>query len=457
MGSEYRQQIGRTIATDVVVCGGGCAGFAAALACARLGVRTVLLEKTQMIGGTATAGLVGPFMTSFDGRGERQIVKGLFDEMVTRLEARGGAVHPGKTGDGSAYGCYYQGYTRRHNNVTPFRSDMLQLLLLDMLNEAGVELLINFTVIDVARNGEQVTGVIGHDGSELRQYAAKVVIDCTGDALVCYKANAVRPECLAPDYAVQPMTTFFSVYGVDDAQIDQYITEHPEERGMLFRHQIEQAMAAGEYPIPRNKIGMHKGINAGEWKMNCTRIQGLNPLDPADLTTAYWTGLRQIFFLMDFLKTLPGLANVQLKEIAPRLGIRESRRLDGAYSLETADLIEPPRVFTDTIALGSFLLDLHPSSGSRAGIDERPIVANCFQIPYRVLLPRTIDGLLAAGRCVSASRDALSSIRVMPQAFAMGEAAGTAAALCCRRNRQPRSLDTAELQAQLQAQGAVIA
>ncbi len=265
---EYRKTIDKVIDADVVVCGGGCAGFAAAIASARQGARTVLLEKTQIIGGTATSGLVGPFMTCFDGLGKRQIVKGVFDEVVRRLENRGGAVHPGKTGDGSPYGSYINGYDKRHNNVTPFSSDMLQLLMLDMLQEAGVILLINCTVIDILKNGNQLSGVIGHDGNDLRLYRADVVIDCTGDALVGYKAGVIRPDCQADGCDVQPMTTFFSVYDVNDEQINLYIKEHPDERNTLFKDRVEQAMAESDYIVPRNKIGMYKGVNPGVWMVS---------------------------------------------------------------------------------------------------------------------------------------------------------------------------------------------
>ena len=252
------------------------------------------------------------------------------------------------------------------------------------------------------------------------------------------------------------MTTMFSIYGADDDKIERYVQDHPEERGQLFRSAIEQAMAETDYPVPRNKIGLYKGLLSGEWRMNCTRIQGLNPTIPEDLTQAYHIGPRQVFFLMQFIQKLPGLENARIKEIASSVGIRESRRIEGLYSLEMDDLLDPPKPFADSVAMGSFILDLHPSSGSRAGGDGRPPVANCFQIPYRILVPRTVDGLLAAGRCVSGSRDALSSIRVMPQAFALGQAAGIAAALCAAGGIQPRALDISALQDSLMRQNCII-
>lgn len=459
MKKEYTGSIKTTQSFDVVVCGGGCAGVLAAVASARAGAKTLLVEKNHIIGGTATAGMVNPFMTCYDGRGERQIVKGLFDEMILRCEEKQAAIHPSKTGDGSPYGCFYEGYHRRHNNVTPFRSDYIQLVILQMLEESGAEYMINTSVVDVTRDADRITGVIIFDGSDLQCLEAKIVIDCTGDAVVGYKAGIIKEECREDSgYEVQPMTTGFSIYNAKDDVIIQYVKEHPEQKGMVFQPQVEQAMQemGDDYIVPRNKIGLHKLLEPGEWNMNCTRIQKLNNTVPKEYAKAYKIGLEQVFFLMDFIHNLPGLEDAKLKQIAPMVGSRESRRIEGVYTLEAEDLCEPPKKFEDSIAMGSFLLDLHPTSGFRAGIDTRPIVANCFQIPYRILVPKAVDGLLVAGRCVSASRDAMSSIRVMPQAYAMGQAAGEAAAICVEQGIQPRQVDVKLLQERLLKHGAVI-
>lgn len=459
MCNEYRGAIKSEAHYDVVVCGGGCAGVMAAVASARAGAKTILLERNHMIGGMATAGMVNPFMTCYDGKGERQIVKGLFDELVRRCEAHGAAIHPSKTGDGSPYACFYSGYNRRHNNVTPFNSNYIQLVMLQMLEEAGAEYLVNVNVVDIVKENSRVSGVILFDGNDLCRYTSKIVIDCTGDGFVCYKAGTIKAACAeGTGYEVQPMSTGFSIYNADDEQIFQYIADHPEERGMVFQSYVERAMAeqGDGYIVPRNKIGLHKLLSDGEWNMNCTRIQNLNNTVPREYAKAYKQGLEQVFFLMNFIHTLPGLENARLKQLSPVVGVRESRRMEGVYTLEAEDLCDPPTEFEDSIAMGSFLLDLHPASGTRAGIDTRPMVANCFQIPYRILVPKAVDGLLAAGRCVSASRDAMSSIRVMPQAFAMGQAAGEAAAICVQQGVEPRSIDVTLLQDRLAAHGAVI-
>lgn len=459
MSAEYKCTINRFFDYDVVVCGAGVAGFSAAYASARAGAKTLLIERDSIVGGNATGGLVNPFMIAYDGRSERQIVKGVFDTLITRLEAKGGAIHPSKTGDGSPHGCYYTGYNRRHNNTTPFDPHMIQLEMLEMLDEVGAEYLVRMQVIDVVMDGNKVIGVIAFDGNDIRQYNAKVVIDATGDGLVSFKAGTISPECEeGTGYEVQPMTTGFSIYDVDDEAIEKYVEEHPEEKGNLFRATIEEDMKkmGDAYPVPRNKLGMHRYPCHGAWNMNCTRLQGLNNTVPEEYAKAYKLGLKQVFFLMDYMHKLPGLENAKLKEIGPALGVRESRRIEGVYTLQAEDLLEPPKQFDDSIGMGSFLLDLHPASGNRAGIDTRPIVANCFQIPYRILVPKKVDGLLVAGRCVSGSRDAMSSIRVMPQCCVTGEASGEAAAMCVVGGMQPRDIDVSKLQARLIANGAVI-
>ena len=459
MPNEYRCEVNKVFDYDVVVCGSGFAGFSAAVAAARAGAKTIMLERDSLIGGQATAGLVNPCMISFDGKGERQIVKGIFDELFWRLDEKGYAVHPSKTGDGSPHGCYYMGYNRRHNNTAPFEPHMIQLEMMNMPDEAGAEYLVRMAVLDVIMKDNKVTGVVVFDGSAVRQYNAKVVIDCTGDGLVSLKAGTISPECAeGSGYEVQPMSIGFSVYDVDDEAVDRYIEQHPEERGNVYRAIIEEDMEkmGDAYIVPRNKLGLHRYPQTGAWNMNCTRLQGLNNTVPEEYIKAYKLGLEQVFFLMDYMHKLPGLENAKLKEVSPAVGVRESRRIEGVYTLQAEDLIDPPKYFDDSIAMGSFLLDLHPASGTRAGIDTRPIVANCFQIPYRILVPKSVDGLLVAGRCVSGSRDAMSSIRVMPQASAMGQAAGEAAAMCVENGTQPRNVDVKALQERLVKNGAVI-
>lgn len=445
---NYVGQIQSVTQADVIVCGGGCAGVAAAIASSRNGAKTVLLEKTSVVGGTATNGLVGPFMTCFDPKGEKQLIKGIFDEMILRMERRGGAIHPSKTGQVSSYGCYIK---LRHNNLTPFHPETLKLVMMEMLLEAGVELHLGISILDVVKEEKRIRSVITFDGTGLVRFDGKVIIDCTGDGIVSLKAGV--PCCMEdPEKGLQPMTLFFWIYNADDKKIEEYLSQDEENRYLPYHRLIEEARERGEFPINRNKIGMYHMINDGEWRLNTTRIQGLNPVDSNDMSRAYAEGLKQVDFLMEFFKTLPGLENARIAQSGASVGIRESRRIQGLYTLTERDLVENTE-FEDVIALSSYPVDLHPANGAMTGTGHKTDVADVYQIPYRILVPQKADNLLVAGRCVSATHEALGAIRVMPPVFAMAQAAGTAAAICVKDNCRPEEVDILKLQQILREQG----
>ncbi|PNV59291.1 FAD-dependent oxidoreductase [Clostridium sp. chh4-2] len=450
----YSGEIKKVSQADVVICGGGVAGVTAAIASSRNGARTILLEKTSIVGGTATNGLVGPFMSCFDPKGERQIVKGIFDEMIRRMEEKGGAIHPSKTGQVSSYGCYIR---LRHNNLTPFHPETLKMVMMEMLLEAGVEVHLGISILDVVKEGNSIRSIIAFDGNQLVQFDGAVIIDCTGDAFVSMKAG-VPCDMEDPDEALQPMTLFFWIYNADDKKIEEYLSQDPENQYLPYHTLIEEARKRGEFPVNRNKIGLYHMVNEGEWRLNTTRIQGLSPVEETDMSRAYVEGLKQVEFLMDFFKTLPGLENARIAQSGACVGIRESRRIKGIYTLTEQDLVECTR-FEDAIALCSYPVDLHPAKGALTGTShkkEMTNVAEVYPIPYRILVPQNVDNLLVAGRCVSATHEALGAIRVMPPVFAMAQAAGTAAALCIQNGWKPDTVDMEELQETLRKQGQCI-
>lgn len=435
---------------DVIVCGGGCAGVAAAIACSRNGAKTLLLEKSSVVGGTATSGLVGPFMTCFDPKGERQIIKGIFDEMILRMEEKGGAIHPSKTGQVSSYGCYIK---LRHNNVTPFHPEILKMVMMEMLLEAGVEIHLGVSILDVIKENNVIQSIIGFDGSKLVEFSGKIFIDCTGDAFVSLKSGVIC-DMEDPQEGLQPMTLFFWIYNADDKKIEEYLNQDEKNKYLPYHNLIEEARKKGKFPINRNKIGLYHMVNEGEWRLNTTRIQSLNPVEEEDMSRAYAEGLKQIEFLMEFFKTLPGLEYARIAQSGAFVGVRESRRIRGLYTLKEQDLIDNTK-FDDVIALCSYPVDLHPAKGALTGTSykkEKTDVAEVYEIPYRILVPENIDNLLTAGRCVSATHEALGAIRIMPSVFAMAQAAGTAAALCVKYGSIPKNLDTKELQKVLKEQ-----
>jgi hypothetical protein len=254
---------------------------------------------------------------------------------------------------------------------------------------------------------------------------------------------------------MQPATLFFTVCNVDDAAVQAWVAEHerihPGER--LFRCLVAEAQAKGEFPVARQHIGLYREPQPGIWRVNTTRIHGIDGTSADDLTRAEIEGRRQVAALFRFMQArCPGFANAQIARTAVQVGMRETRRITGAYMLTGADVLGARR-FPDAIARCSFPVDIHSpvdAGGRLEGID-----GEFYDIPYRCLVPQSIDNLLVAGRCISADHEAFATVRVMPPCFATGQAAGTAAALALKQNISPRMANPDELRNSLLAQGAI--
>ena len=459
---RYERQIPLLDRVQVLVVGGGPAGIGAAIAAARAGAETALVERYGVLGGAATVGLVGPFMTSFSDDGSTQIIGGVFDELVRRMEegdgpVAGGATHPAKVRAGSPEAGFY-GFG--HDHVTPFDPEALKLVAADMALENGVRLYLHSDFIDPLLEDRWLRGAIIHNKSGLGAIGAETVIDCTGDADVAHRAGAPTVKGRERDGLMQPMTMFFRVGNVDDEAVIAHMDAHPEERGRSFHALVEQARADGRLNIARDKVGLYRSVQPGEWRINTSRMQGLDGTDAADLTRAEVEGRRQVWELMRFFRaSLPGFEKAVLLDTAVQVGVRETRRIVGEYVL-TADDLSSGRHFPDVIALGAFPFDIHPVTGEGGGTDSALAAglrtANVYEIPYRSLLPQRIEQLLVAGRCLSATHEAAGAVRVMPPCFAMGQAAGVAAARAVQDEVPPRDVDVPGVQATLRAQGAIL-
>ncbi len=447
----YRTDIPVVAETEVLVVGGGPAGIAAAVASARNGARTLLIERYGFLGGNATASLVGPFMTSYSLDGSLQLIRGIFEELVLRMERRGGALHPSKVPAGSPYSGFI---VFGHDKVTPFNPEAVKLVAEEMCIEAGVELQYHSFVFDSLLEGNAVTGVVAASKSGVRAVRAQVTVDCSADADVAARAGVPCHKGRPQDGLTQPMTLFFRIAKVDDRKVQEYIAAHPEDR-RPFAGLVRQARERGEFPIPREGIGMYRTLEEGVWRINTTRIQRLDGTDSRDLTTAEIEGRKQVEFLLSFFRTLPGLENCELLDMATQVGVRESRRIVGEYTLTAEDITEG-REFEDVVVLAGYPFDIHSPTGSGGGAIGELASANIYQVPYRSLVPVGVEQLLVAGRCVSATHEALAAIRVMPPSFGLGQAAGTAAALALRDRIPPRRVSVAELQARLIEDGAYL-
>jgi hypothetical protein len=251
------------------------------------------------------------------------------------------------------------------------------------------------------------------------------------------------------------MTVFFRVSGVDDEAVKRYVRDHPGDY-RPFESLVSKAREEGRFPSPRRGVGMYRTLHPGVWRINTTRVLGRDGTDVADLTAAELEGRDQVQALVAFFReSLPGFGGCELLDTASTVGVRETRRIEGEYRLELSDL-QSGRHFDDTIALCAYPVDIHDPTGAGGGVDESAGTANVYEIPYRSLVPRGVDGLLVAGRAISASHEALAAVRVMPPAFAMGEAAGTAASLAARAGVAPRAVGIAALRRALLDHGAYL-
>lgn len=450
---SYAREIPVNPSTDILVVGSGPSGLGAAIAAARLGASVKIIEQYGFLGGNLTAGLVGPCMTSYSLDGSIQLVRGIFDEFVRTMETAGGAVHPSKTKSGSPY----SGFMRfGHEAVTPFDPEAAKFTAMGMCDRAGVELLLHSFVVDTVVDGDAITGVVVANKSGLEVVPASIVIDCTGDGDVAARGNAKYEYGRVQDGGTQPMTLFFRISHVDDDAVERYQADHPDEL-FPYEHVVEEAHKRGDYDLPRRGVQLFKTQEAGVWRVNTTRVLDVNGTNARDISRAEVEARRQVVELMRFFHDrLPGLEECRLLDTATTIGVRESRRVMGVRMLTLDDLVEG-REFEDVIAVAGYPVDIHSPVSSAGPFDEGiPSTANIYEIPFSCLVPEAMDGLLLAGRCVSATHEALAAIRVMPPSFAMGEAAGTAAAQAVQANVKPRDVSVEKLQRQLVDQGAFL-
>ena len=426
---------------DVLVVGGGNAGCAAALAAARHGARTLLVERYGFLGGTATASMVGPWMTFHSGKD--RIVGGIAQEMVERLVAKGAS--PGHIHDASDY----------VPTITPFDPEVHKALLFEMMQESGVDLLLHAYVLDAIAAAGTVEGARFATVGGRREYRAAVTLDATADAYVAASAG-VETQQGDERGRVQPATLMFRMSHVDLAKTAAYIRAHPDQmRTSLKAHERttesltavaglydlwHEAQSVGEITIPRELVSFFISPYADEVTVNMTRVTDIDPLDPDDLTRAEVEARLQVMKLSDFFrKRVPGFEKARIAATATQIGIRESRRIIGEYTLTREDVLES-RHFDDAVARSAYPIDIHNPSGSGTTTHRLP-PGGAYEIPYRCLVPKTVERLLVAGRCISTTHEALASTRLTPTVMTLGQAAGTAAALANNKGIRVRDID----------------
>lgn len=432
---------------DILVVGAGPSGVMAAEAAAGDGKKVMLIENRGFLGGNLTIGL--PILSFLDVNG-KQCIKGLAQKFIDILTERGCA-SPHKR-------------CKNHMSLTIIDSEEVKNVCLEIMQKKGVEVLMYVFVSDTIVEDGVVKGVIIESKAGREVILAERVIDCTGDADVAYRAGVPMTKGDA-DGGLQPPTLMYNMRGVNIQALRDAIVDHhdvfdmdvmpPEQfkEGMFItvglRNQIRQATEDG-FSIPVARTILITGLRPDEIWVNMTRVSGVDSTKPESYTMGEIVARKQIKEINRYLqKYVPGFENAWLDKVAPFLGIRESREIQGEYILTAEDIVKSQR-FDDAIAVAGYPVDIHHSVGN----DCTMIFAkDNYDIPYRCLLPKNVKNLLVAGRCSSYTHEAMASTRVMSTCMAVGEAAGRAARLSLVEGVTPDKVDVKALRAEILAAG----
>ena len=397
---------------DVLVVGGGPAGIGAALGAARAGADTLLVEGHAFFGGVAAWCLGMPINQMRPGRKPRSKVHEL---VIAKLQALG------------------EQAVRIGEHQLWCNVDYLKVAVLDALDEAGCKYLVHTQAVDAVVEGGRVAGVVVATKQGPATIRAKAVVDCTGDADVAYFAGA---ETMKETGSLSPMTLCLNVTNV-----------RPEDLRKANLRDVA-AKARGKYPLIPKGWGLGRLANSHSYYINHAGTRDLGQFDasdPFERSAAECAGRRQVLQMVQAMREFggEGLKNIELIGTGTQMGVRETRRVKGPYVLTEKDALDGRR-FEDAVAWRSGFLDIGFVRLSKMKVHD---------VPYRSILPEKLDGLLTAGRCISATHVAASAGKSMGNCVATGHAAGLAAALSAKRRCPPRELNVADLQAALRADG----
>ncbi len=425
---------------DVVVLGGGPAGIAAAVAAARAGRSTILVERYGFLGGMGTAAGV----TNFCGlhanvHGEiRQVVHGVAGDLLARIDRLGGLNAPhtvfGKT------------------SAQAYDTGAYKIAADELLVSAGVRLLFHALGAGlVMASPSRIHAVLVETKSGRGAIVGRCFIDGSGDGDLCAWAGVPFELGDGQGNMLYP-STMFRVNGVDPVRANEDWSRIP--RLML------EAEAAGRYKFPRKTPIVRPQKNPIEWRVNLTQLanadgMAMNGVDAQELSDAEVLGRQQIASVAGFLTEVPGFEKSYIVDIAPQVGIRETRRIRGHYALTESDVLDCAS-FDDTIGVNGWPLELHLAGDVEFRWPKIPESRGFNQLPYRMVVPLQLDNVWVVGRCASMTHEAQSAARVTGACFVMGQAAGAAADLALRTGSTALAVDTVALQTQLEADGAYL-
>jgi hypothetical protein len=445
---------------DVVVIGAGSSGLMAATAAARNGADVLLVDRYGFIGGTAT--IIHSFLSFRDEQGEA-VIGGLPEEFMNKVQTLGGSI----------------GHQRDPilTSATPTDVEIFKYAAMEMALGSGVRLLLHSWFESAQTVDGVIESITVFNKSGHQTLRAKCFIDCSGDGDVAAAAGA-PVESGDSDGTSQPMTMTFRMAGFDHTRFVSYLAEHPDELNIGdewpaqltldylknekrftffagFEKLIKRVYEETGYKLPRNRLHFYCLPRDGYVQINTSRVLGKDATDAIQLTEAEIEGRRQVWEISQFVrKYVAGFEDAYVIDTPMQIGIRESRRIMGEYVLTRKDVLESTN-FPDAVGQGIYPLDIHHPQGLGSTI-IKPNVP--YKLPYRILTPRNLENCLVAGRCVSATHEALGAIRVIANCMMMGQAAGTAAAIAARSNRPGRvkEIRIEELQSKLVEAGAIL-
>ena len=419
---RYSSEVELADSFDVVVVGGGASGVAAAVSAAEEGARTLIIERSGIVGGNLTSGHVGPLMGEYGKNTMSDRINKAFTDNVRRVQ----------------------------------NFEEAKIALTELVAQSGAAVYLNCSLADVIKDGDVITHVVITTPNGLRAVGGRVFIDGTGDGLLAYLAGE-EFEMGREDGLVQPASVMFTVKGVDPTQtiVCRHEKMDTELKRGSYLDLCRRACASGELPPSVNIVRLYPCAAPDERMVNATQINGLDPLSLEDYSKAQTELRRQIGQVVAFLKSnVEGFENITVKDSSDGVGFRESRRIKGLYTLTAEDVIEG-RLHSDVIVHGAaFPIDIHnPAGAGQAESDSTPHVSGRYDIPYRATVPVKNKNLFLSGRCISGTHRAHASYRVMNTAINIGEAVGIAAAICASQSVSAQELDARAVQDVLARRG----
>lgn len=447
----FQRDIHEIVHYDFAVAGGGMTGVCAAVAAARHGLKTVLIERNSMLGGVATAGLVCHLLGGMKFREHGPFPRntaGIFKELTDRLIARGHAVDPDTIDrKNNPHGWFSGLATGVIFDVEAMKTELDALCI-----ESGVELMFFTDIVDAKTDGDRLTHLIVHNKSGLCAVSASCFADTTGDADVAFLCGCPTVKGRDEDGGTAPASLEFHVDHADTEKCARYIAQNNEPR---FRKLIQSLREKGEWPFPYDIFIAVQTTEPDTFFINTVRQVGIDGTDAGSISKAMTDGRKEIQTLFGVMKKyFPGFENSRLRTVAPVVGIRETRRIVGKYILTIEDLMSG-KPFDDSIAVSSYGWDLpDPKKPSYQPLEhQKP--PEYTRIPYRCMLPQKIGNLIVAGRCISVERDVLGPVRVMAPCCAMGEAAGLAAAIVLKNGVSFEHADIEQLHQLMEKDGCI--